>query len=152
MKQVQRFKCGETIPSNAKFIGKHICDGTNEAILFYEIPIKEQGSKTKTVETFIKEIECIVNHLNKHTGKKYSPKTEKTRKLIFKWLKQGYTVADFYVAIDNMVEEWGTDPKMSVYLRPETLFGTKFEGYYNRNSSNQENPFDDLDNIMSGIN
>ena len=31
-----------------------------------------------------------------------------------------------------MSTEWSHDPKMSVYLRPETLFGTKFESYLNR--------------------
>ncbi|MFR0771001.1 MAG: conserved phage C-terminal domain-containing protein [Limosilactobacillus pontis] len=31
----------------------------------------------------------------------------------------------------------GNDPKMSKYLRPETLFGTKMEGYVNEKSSNQ---------------
>ena len=33
--------------------------------------------------------------------------------------------------IDNKVAAWGHSEKMSVYLRPETLFGTKFETYLN---------------------
>ena len=31
-----------------------------------------------------------------------------------------------------MAAAWGDDPKMSAYLRPETLFGPKFESYLNR--------------------
>jgi uncharacterized phage protein (TIGR02220 family) len=31
-----------------------------------------------------------------------------------------------------MADEWGADSKMMRYLRPETLFGPKFEGYLNR--------------------
>ena len=29
-------------------------------------------------------------------------------------------------------KEWKNDDKMSKYLRPETLFGAKFEGYLNQ--------------------
>ena len=31
-----------------------------------------------------------------------------------------------------MVKEWLHDPKMQAYLRPITLFGTKFESYLQR--------------------
>ena len=31
-----------------------------------------------------------------------------------------------------MTMEWKDNNKMKVYLRPETLFGTKFESYLNR--------------------
>ena len=31
-----------------------------------------------------------------------------------------------------MQAKWGKDPKMSPYLRPLTLFGTKFEAYLNQ--------------------
>lgn len=146
MKKIQTFVIGQEIPTHAVFLSADI----EKEIFYYEVPVKSERAKIN-VENYSKEIEVIVAHLNSHTGKKYSHKTEKTRKLIFKWLKQGYKVADFYIAIDNMVEEWGDDPKWSRYLRPETLFGSKFEGYYNKNSGNQENAFDELDNIMSGI-
>ena len=38
----------------------------------------------------------------------------------------------FINVIDNMVKEWKGDNKMDRYLRPETLFGTKFESYLNQ--------------------
>jgi hypothetical protein len=31
-----------------------------------------------------------------------------------------------------MQAKWGRDPKMSQYLRPVTLFGTKMDGYLNQ--------------------
>ena len=47
-------------------------------------------------------------------------------------MNEGFTVDDFKKVIDNKSAEWGKDSKMSKYLRPETLFGTKFESYLNQ--------------------
>ena len=41
----------------------------------------------------------------------------------------------FKQVVDNRVEKWGDDSKMAEYLRPETLFGTKFQAYLNDNGS-----------------
>ena len=46
-------------------------------------------------------------------------------------MAEGYTVEDFVAVIDKKCAEWLHDPKMRAYLRPETLFGSKFEGYLN---------------------
>ena len=44
---------------------------------------------------------------------------------------KGFVIDDFKKVIDNMAAEWmGTE--WEKYLRPETLFGTKFESYLNR--------------------
>ena len=49
-------------------------------------------------------------------------------------INEGYTLEDFKRVIDVKVSQWGKEPRsgekdMRVYLRPSTLFGTKFEGY-----------------------
>jgi hypothetical protein len=49
-------------------------------------------------------------------------------------MNEGFTVGDFKKVIDNKTAEW-LDTKMEQYLRPETLFGTKFESYLNQNVS-----------------
>ena len=38
---------------------------------------------------------------------------------------------DFKRVIDTKATQWENDPNMSRYLRPETLFGPKFESYLN---------------------
>ena len=38
---------------------------------------------------------------------------------------------DFKRVIDTKVKQWLNDDNMRKYLRPETLFGTKFEAYLN---------------------
>ena len=45
-------------------------------------------------------------------------------------LSEGFTIEDFKTVIDKKCAEWlGTDYEQ--YLRPQTLFGTKFESYLN---------------------
>lgn len=79
--------------------------------------------------------EDIVTFLNSTVGSNYKSTTDKTRKLIAARLAEGFTVDDFKAVITKKAKEWqGTD--MAQYLRPETLFGTKFEGYLNQPERN----------------
>ena len=73
----------------------------------------------------------ILDHLNTRIGSHYKPTTKKTRELIKARLKEKFTVEDFKVVIDKMCVEW-MNTNYQIYLRPETLFGTKFESYLNR--------------------
>lgn len=75
--------------------------------------------------------EEVVNYLNQMTGKNFKATTDKTRKCINARLNEGFTVDDFKAVIDIKCAKWLKDDKMRDYLRPETLFGTKFEGYLN---------------------
>ena len=73
----------------------------------------------------------VVEYLNQAAGTSYKPNTPKTVRTIKARMKEGFTVDDFKTVIDKKVREWKkTD--MQKYLRPETLFGTKFEGYLNQ--------------------
>ena len=38
---------------------------------------------------------------------------------------------DFERVVRTKKEQWINDPKLSIYLRPETLFGTKMDAYNN---------------------
>lgn len=73
----------------------------------------------------------VIDYLNKKTGKHYKSTTKKNQTVIRARTDEGFTLDDFKQVINNKVVEWkGTD--MEKYLRPETLFGTKFEGYLNQ--------------------
>lgn len=80
----------------------------------------------------------IVRHLNEAVGASYRPSSKKTRQLIHARWEEGFRLSDFIAVIDTMSTEWLHDQKMSAYLRPETLFGTKFESYLNRPSPRKE--------------
>lgn len=73
----------------------------------------------------------IVAYLNEKAGTKYKATTPKTQTLIRARLSEGFTLDDFKAVIDLKCAEWLGDAKMSKYLRPETLFSPKFEGYLN---------------------
>ena len=73
----------------------------------------------------------IVGYLNEKAGTDFKPTTKKTQTCIRTWLAEGFTEEQFRVVIDKKVQDWLNDPKMSKYLRPQTLFGPNFEGYLN---------------------
>lgn len=100
------------------------------------------SDKEEDKERDIDKYKYIVDYLNSKTGKTYRYQTPKTQKLINARMSEGFTVDDFKTVIDKKVADWlKTD--MERYLRPETLFGTKFEGYLNENGrmeNNERNP------------
>lgn len=72
-----------------------------------------------------------MNHLNERTGQHYRSSSRKTQSLLHARLDEGYTEDDIITVIDSRADDWMDDDRMRRYLRPETLFGTKFEGYLN---------------------
>lgn len=84
--------------------------------------------------------EEVVDHLNQRAGTHYKPTSASTRKLIKARLKEGFTVDEIKLVIDKKCADWLNNPAMVEYLRPETLFGNKFESYLNAKSMPQNNP------------
>ena len=75
-------------------------------------------------------IKIVVDYLNMHAGTRYRTDTAETVRLIERLLNRGYSVSDMTEVIDKKVKEWsGTE--FAKYLRPATLFGSKFECYLN---------------------
>lgn len=76
------------------------------------------------------EYKSIIDYLNEKSGMNYRSTGKATQGHINARLAEGFTVEDFYTVIDKKCSEWkGTD--FEKYLRPETLFGTKFDSYLN---------------------
>lgn len=87
--------------------------------------------KSETKDIYINIYIDIVEYLNKKANKNYKHNSDKTRRFIDARLNEGYTLEDFKKVIDNKCRSWLNDERMNQYLRPETLFGTKFESYLN---------------------
>ena len=51
---------------------------------------------------------------------------------------------DFKKVIDNKINDWKNNNDMQKYLRPETLFGNKFESYLNQKNRNPDWFYEDL--------
>lgn len=74
----------------------------------------------------------IVDYLNECTGKSFRHTSAKTKDCIQARFNEGFVLDDFKKVIDVKVKEWSNDENMNKYLRPETLFSNKFEGYLNQ--------------------
>jgi uncharacterized phage protein (TIGR02220 family)/predicted phage replisome organizer len=72
----------------------------------------------------------IVEYLNEKANTNYKPSSKKTQTLIHARINEGFTVDDFKKVIDNKCADW-LGNEFEKFLRPETLFGTKFESYLN---------------------
>lgn len=80
----------------------------------------------------------IVDYLNQRVGTNYKATTKKTKACIHARLEEGFTIDDFQTVIDKKANEW-LGGQYEQYLRPETLFGTKFESYLNANIRRPQN-------------
>lgn len=90
----------------------------------------------------------MIEYLNLKLGTNYKTSTRKTRDCIKARYNEGYRLDDFKLVIDKKYNEWnGTD--MEKYLRPETLFGNKFEGYLNQKEKENKITFKDAANMMN---
>lgn len=100
--------------------------------LFLEEPKLSERKKTKEDIDSSNDIATIIHYLNEKTNKHFNPHSKTSNRLIKAILKEGYTVEDCYLVIDEQVRNWMHDPQMYKYLRPMTLFRPgNFESYLN---------------------
>jgi len=91
----------------------------------------------------------VLDYLNAKASRNYQPVDANT-KLIAARIREGATVEQLKAVVDAKVHDWLNDPKMSTYLRPETLFGaTKYAQYAGAlgsriNSSSVASEYEDL--------
>nr|WP_245998181.1 conserved phage C-terminal domain-containing protein [Siminovitchia terrae] len=94
----------------------------------------------------------IVTYLNQAASKKYRHTTPKTKSIIKARWNEGFRLDDFKAVIDIKCKEWLSDEKMNKFLRPETLFGTKFESYLNQKGGATSGKANDSGNIAEEYN
>ncbi|MEK5175109.1 conserved phage C-terminal domain-containing protein [Heyndrickxia sp. FSL W8-0496] len=101
-----------------------------------EITNNDLSNKEKTNKEYIPFVE-IINYLNGAANTNYRSSTKATQRVIKARWNEGFKIQDFKKVIDKKSAEWLNDPKMNKFLRPETLFGTKFESYLNQKGGGQ---------------
>ncbi|KAJ0073356.1 phage replisome organizer N-terminal domain-containing protein [Bacillus altitudinis] len=92
---------------------------------------KDILSGNPTVDESEIPFKLITDLLNQMSDKNYRHTTPKTQQLIKARWNEGFRFDDFKKVILAKCFEWRDNPDMSKFLRPETIFGTKFEGYLN---------------------
>ena len=73
----------------------------------------------------------IIDYLNSKCSKRYKHSNRIAREKIRARWNEGFSLEDFKLVIDVKAHEWLNDTEMNKYLRPDTLFGSKFEIYLN---------------------
>lgn len=82
----------------------------------------------------------IVEFLNDKTNSNYRHTSKATQQLIKARVNDGFEQDDFKQVIEVKANQWLNDKEMAKYLRPQTLFGTKFESYLNEQSKTFNEP------------
>lgn len=107
--------------------------------------IKKNQKEDKKVKPLNDKYILIVSYLNEKANTSYRVSAKSTQRLINARIKEGFTVSDFKKVIDIKSNEW-LETEFEKYLRPQTLFGIKFENYLNESNkkistktNNQEN-------------
>ena len=95
-----------------------------------EINNSKANNNSKTNSNNSSLYKEIIDYLNSKADTNYKHTTKKTQSLINARVKEGFTLEDFKAVIDIKTSTW-KNTEMEKYLRPETLFGTKFESYLN---------------------
>ncbi|PHB87483.1 replication protein [Bacillus toyonensis] len=83
----------------------------------------------------------IVDYLNMKAKTNYKHTSKKTQELIKARWQEGFGLTHFQQVIDIKTSQWIKNTEMSGYLRPITLFGTKFESYLNEKSVQRKGVF-----------
>ena len=95
----------------------------------------ENENINENINKDINIIKDIIDYLNIILNTKYRYSTQAIQKHIKARLNEGFIYDDFVKVIDKKYDDWhSTD--MAKYLRPETLFGTKFQSYLNEKGAN----------------
>lgn len=77
------------------------------------------------------DVKTVIDYLNQKNGTAYRASSKKNKSLINARFSEGYSVDDFKKVIEIKTDEW-SETDMAKFIRPETLFGNKFDGYLNQ--------------------
>lgn len=149
MKKLVEFRLGDEIPEKAVFLIQSYDEALCQRTFVYEVPEIQKTSRPK--DNHEETIRNIVDYLNEVTGSKYTTKSKATTSLIRARLNEGRSYEDFVSVIDKKADEWLDDPQWSRYLRPQTLFGTKFDSYLSQTTGNEmaNKAFKDLEDLIN---
>ena len=118
-------KKGYSILQNCEMEETKFVNASNENVgAIPDINTNKKNTNTENVP-----FSEIINYLNSKAGTNFRASSKDTQKYIMARWNDGYRLDDFFRVIDAKVTEWKYDKKMAPYLRPSTLFGTKFESY-----------------------
>ena len=87
-------------------------------------------------------IQAVIAYLNERTGSHFRAASDNARKHIGARIAEGRTLEEFRAVIEDRAAAWLDNPPWDTYLRPRTLFGTKFDGYLEQARRRQKRQVD----------
>lgn len=100
--------------------------------------INTMSGKPDGAPLLMPTVKEVVDYLNTKAGTHYRANVRQTVDKVKARLNDGFTVEDFKTVIDIKTAEWmGTE--WQKFIRPETLFGAKFESYLNQRPAQKKN-------------
>lgn len=107
----------------------------NDEVTHIERELELERDKERDIKDIV-PYRDVVSYLNEKCNREFKPSAKETQRLIKARWNDGYRLDDFQRVIDIKASQWLNNPEMEAYLRPVTLFGTKFESYLNEGRSN----------------
>lgn len=125
-------------------VDKQLSDKSQHSLsigLGLDIGLDIEDTKDIVVKTPTLPYQQIITYLNQKINKSFKANSKKYQSMVNARFKDGFTLEDFYKVIDIKYNQWfKTD--MAQYLRPSTLFGTKFDEYLNQVEPNNKKAID----------
>lgn len=109
-------------------------EGMSNELMSKEID-REISSDT---EAWVSFAQAAISRFESITGQTYRVPSPEVMRYLHAIYNAGHTLEDIEYVVISKLSEWEDDPKMSKYIRPSTLFGSKFEEYLNTAKTSKE--------------
>ena len=114
-----------------------------------EIEEKKDNSKELSLSATSNILKDVLNLFNEYEGyERYHANNEQDTVEILDKINKGYGFESFQKIFKKKLSEWGCSEKMKSFIRPKTLYGSRFEQYLKESEIKE---VDELEDIVNHI-
>ena len=114
-----------------------------------EIEEKKDNSRELSPSTTSTILKDVLNLFNEYEGyERYHANNEQDTVEILDKINKGYDFESFRKIFKKKLSEWGCSEKMKSFIRPKTLYGSRFEQYLKESEIKE---VDELEDIVNHI-
>lgn len=114
-----------------------------------EIEEKKDNSKELSPSATSNILKDVLNLFNEYEGyERYHANNEQDNVEILDKINKGYGFESFQKIFKKKLSEWGCSEKMKSFIRPKTLYGSRFEQYLKESEIKE---VDELEDIVNHI-
>jgi len=121
---MDKVKLSQSIGSNCPDLTENTTENTTESTGKDSCPVSAKPDSDSSEDAF-----RVLEHLNRAAGLRYQ-KSKSSLGPIRGRLSEDFSADELILTVDYTIAKWSEDPKMSEFVRPETIFRPgKFPGY-----------------------